>query len=554
MSRSPRCTLFALTLATASLPLLAQETPPAQQPAPPQPAQTAPELASPATVGSQNAGAQPKQNPDGTYTLKVSTRLVILDVVATDKQGNIVQGLTKENFHVTEGDDPQTITNFELGGVRLPKPELDIESTADLDRLAPRAPVNIILLDEFNTRFEDMAFAQYSLKKYLQKQPDHLNTPTMLIAVQIDKFEVLDDYTQDKQKLLDSLKHHFSGNPWRNTSNSWAAERYGTAFLTLRRVSEAVIGHQGHKNMIWIGRGFPAINMANQPLDTTSRIENLRQQCVNGLRDARVTLTTIDPAGVLIDPGVYGSAAAFNDPMGGNYQFAQLAKATGGRTIYGRNDVDVQIDAAAQEGTSFYTLVYHPTNTSFDPTKFRKIKVTVDRPGVNLSTSQGYYLSYRPRQVDAKAPGRNLITDLAAAGNSTMAYDGAQISVDRTSDPKTYIVHVAARSLGWTIVTPSEPLRHTDVVVAVSAFDKKGKIVEERAFSMKFNAPANVAPAGRIEVPLNFPFKYEASSKAQRVRFVVRIGASGRIGTADIDLTQPLPAPATPTPAAALAP
>jgi VWFA-related protein len=549
MSRSPRCTLFTPALATASLPLLAQETPPAQQPAPPQPAQTAPELASPATVGSQNAGAQPKQNPDGTYTLKVSTRLVILDVVATDKQGNIVQGLTKDDFHVTEADEPQTITNFDLGSARLPKPELDIESTADLDRLAPRAPVNIILLDEFNTRFEDMAFAQYSLKKYLQRQPDHLTTPTMLIAVGIDKFEVLRDYTQNKELLLDSLKHHFSGSPWRNTSNSWAAERYSTAFLTMRRVSEAVIGHQGHKNMIWIGRGFPSLNIVNLPIDSSNRIETAFQQCVNSLRDARVTLTTIDPAGVLVDRYAYGANAAFNDPMGGSYEFSRLAKATGGRTIYGRNDVDVQIDAAAQEGTNFYTLAYHPTNDSRDPRKFRKIMVTVDRPGVTLTTSQGYYLSYRPRQVDPKAPTRNLITDLVAAGNSSMAYDGAEISVIRTSDPGTYTVHVAARSLGWTVATPTEPLRHTDVVVAVSTFDKKGKIIEEKAFALKFQAPKNSAPSGRIEVPLTFPFKYQANPKAQRARFVVRMGASGRIGTADIDLTQPLPTP-PPTPTA----
>jgi VWFA-related protein len=228
MSRSPLCTLFALTLAVGSLTLQAQDAaPPAQQPATP-PAQTAPQ---PTTPGAQ----QPTRNPDGTYTIQANTRIVILDVIATDAKGNIVPGLTKSDFHITESGDPQTISNFEEGSTRLPSPAVDIESTADLDRLAPRSPVNIILLDEFNTRFEDMAFAQYSLKKYLEKQPDHMVTPTMLIAVSLDKFEVLRDYTQDKQVLLDSLKHHFSGSPWRNTSNSWASERYATAFFTLRR-------------------------------------------------------------------------------------------------------------------------------------------------------------------------------------------------------------------------------------------------------------------------------------------------------------------------------
>jgi VWFA-related protein len=509
----------------------------AQQPAPQTP-QTAPTVngGHVSTPGSSQA----TRNPDGTYTIQTSTRIVILDVVATDAKGNMVSGLSKSDFHVTEAGDAQTITNFEVGESRLPDPSLDIESTADLDRLAPRAPVNIILLDEFNTLFEDMAFARDSLKKFLQHQPDHLITPTMLIAVSLDKFDVLHDYTQNKQALIDSLDHHFSGSPWRNTSNSWASERYGTAFLTLRRVAEAVTGHQGRKNMIWIGRGFPSINLADVPLDSSNRINTYRQDCVNSLRDARVTLTTIDPAGLMVDPGVYGAAAAFNDPFGGNYQFAKIAQATGGRTIYGRNDVDAQIGAAALEGIHFYTLVYHPTNTSNDPSKFRKIVVTVDRPGVTLSTRQGYYLSYGPGRVDPKAPSRRLMSDLASAEDSNMSYDGVDMAVTPVpSTPLSYVIHVAARSVGWYFPTATEPFRHTELVLAVTTYDRKGKLLKQSANDMKFKAPENASPTGRIEVPLNFPFKLDPDSKAVRARVVVRLGTSGRIGTADLDLTKP---------------
>jgi VWFA-related protein len=532
-----RSTILLVIGVSLSVPnLLAQDAP--QQQGPPPPAMT-----------------QPTQSPQGNYTMQVNTRIVVLDVVATDGKGNVVNGLTKDDFHVTESDEPQTIANFEVGSRRIPEQQADIESTADLDRLAPRAPVNIILLDEFNTRFEDEAFAQYSLEKYLKKQPDHMTTPTMLIAVGIDKFDVLRDYTQNKQLLLDALKHHFAGSPWRNTSNSWASERFGTAFLTLRRVAEAVIGHQGHKNMIWIGRGFPALHWASVPVDQTNRVETYRQQCINELRAARVTLTTIDPAGVMIDPGVYGSAAAFNDPMGGEYQFAELAKATGGRTIYGRNDVDVQIGAAADEGTNFYTLVYHPTNNSRDMRMFRKIKVTVvDKPGITLSTSTGYYLMGRPIPVNVENPNRRLVQDLAAAAGSKMAYDGADVKVMRSPDPNNFRIQVAARNLAWSNATEADPKRHAEVVVMVTTFDKKGKVLSDKANQMKFNAPSSVPPTGRIEVPLVFPYKAQIESKATRVRFVVRVSVSGRIGTADIDLTQPFEAGPTPGPAAPPAP
>ena len=195
---------------------------------------TPPSQAPPVVPGS---GAQPVRGADGTYTLRRTSRLVILDVVVTDKQGNLVNGLTRDDFHVTELDQPQTILNFEAAGAHSTPASADINSTADLDKLAPQAPVNILLLDEFNTRFEDMAFARYSLKKLLQKQPDHLNTPTMLIAVDLQHFTVLQDYTQNKAALLTALDHHFVAYPWQVHNGGWLAERYATAFATLTRVA-----------------------------------------------------------------------------------------------------------------------------------------------------------------------------------------------------------------------------------------------------------------------------------------------------------------------------
>ena len=248
-----------------------------------------PAAAQPAAPGA------PQANPDGTYTIRRNVRIVVLDVVVTDSKNQIVTDLKKEDFHVTEAKDPQTVEYFEQTSSHAQVPQdATIESTSDLDRVAPRAPVNIVLLDEFNTRFEDMAFARYSLKKYLEKQPDKLSVPTMLVAVTLQNFTVLRDYTQNKQEIIKALDHHFVAYPWQAHQFAWVAERYGTAFLTLRRVAEAVMGHPGHKNMIWIGRGFPALNLQTQ-LDSEARINSEVQNCVDILRDARVTLYTVDP-------------------------------------------------------------------------------------------------------------------------------------------------------------------------------------------------------------------------------------------------------------------
>lgn len=490
------------------------------------------------------APSQPQETPapsaapngTGAFTIQRTARLVVLDMVVTDAKGNVVDGLTRDDFHVEEAGEPQTILNFDVAGTHTPDPQLVINSTADLDRLTPRAPVNIILLDEFNTRFEDMAFARYSLKKYLEKQPEKLVTPTMLIAVDLQHFTVLRDYTQDKNEILSALDHHFSAYPWQAHQGAWLGERYATAFITLRRVAEAVIGHPGHKNMIWIGRGFPSFNLANAPIDTTTRVHNAVQDCVNVLRDARITLYTIDPAGVMVNPGVYGFDAGLDDPFGGNYEFNRLAKATGGRTLYGRNDVDAEIGTAIHDGSSFYTITYRPTNSSSDPQKFRKIRVTLDKPGLTVITREGYYLRSGPGRVDPQNPSRRLVTDLMAAGDSTMVYDGVPITLQPSlTNPDSYTVHVDAKGLVWTYATDTEA-RHADVVLAVMTFDKKGKELNRVGRTIRVSAPSTVAPTGRLERSLDIVYQLPHDPKAVRARFVVRVTASGRIGTADTAL------------------
>src|ERR1700743_3634543 len=63
-------------------------------------------------AGTTQNQVQPSAQP-GDYVLKVGTQLVDLDVVVTDKQGNIVDNLNKNDFKITEDKQPQTILNFD---------------------------------------------------------------------------------------------------------------------------------------------------------------------------------------------------------------------------------------------------------------------------------------------------------------------------------------------------------------------------------------------------------------------------------------------------------
>ena len=539
--------VFSLLLPIAVL--RAQQTEPNTAPAAPAPAPAAPNTAPatpadqatpPVSPGQQPGAAGTATTPNAANTIQVTARLVVLDAVVVDKKGNAVTGLTRDQFHVQEDGVDQTIRNFDSPGKYTPAPDVTIDSTADLDRLAPRAPVNIILLDEFNTRFEDMAFARYSLKKWLNKQPDKLDTPTMLIAVSLQKFEVLHDYTQNKDEILSALDHHFVAYPWQQHQFSWVPERYATAFFTLRRVAEATIGHPGHKNMIWIGRGLPSISLARFTVDDQTRVHSAVQQTVNELRDARVTLYTIDPAGLMVNPGEYGEDAALFDPFGGQPDFQMLARATGGRNLYGRNDVDAEIGTSIQDGASFYTLTYRPTDTTRDLNHFRKITVTVTgRPDLTVVTRQGYFQERHAARLTADNQiGRRLESELIGAETSTMVYDAVPITLATGEVPGKYLLHLDGSGLYWTAATDADP-RLLKLILTVTTFDKKNKPLKVDAKAVTLKAPATVPPTGRINLPVTVPYQLAADPKAARARFVVRVDATGRMGSADADLTQP---------------
>jgi hypothetical protein len=53
--------------------------------------------------------SSPVQGP----SIRAESRIVVVDVVVTDKQGQSVPGLSKDDFHISEDSDPQIVTSFE---------------------------------------------------------------------------------------------------------------------------------------------------------------------------------------------------------------------------------------------------------------------------------------------------------------------------------------------------------------------------------------------------------------------------------------------------------
>src|SRR5262249_14481212 len=140
-----------------------------------------------------------------------TTRLVVLDVVATDDKGQPVRGLKAEDFAVTEDGKPQEIIDFSF---HTPGPLKVVPATPNvISNISPfsgHSCLNVILLDAINTDFSNHAYAQEMLIKYLNGGP--AIQPTAVYALE-GRLKLLHDFTTDTRALSDVLNHYNPGGP-----------------------------------------------------------------------------------------------------------------------------------------------------------------------------------------------------------------------------------------------------------------------------------------------------------------------------------------------------
>jgi VWFA-related protein len=142
-------------------------------------------------------------------TIRVNTRLVLVDVVVTDKNGNRVQGLKPEDFALQEKGKNQKISLFtsaaENKQATAPKLPPGIYSNKPEYR-SPGGPVVVILLDAVNTPFKDQAYARQQMLDFVRDQYKPGQRTAVLTLS--NSLGVLQDFTEDPEVLLQALKSY----------------------------------------------------------------------------------------------------------------------------------------------------------------------------------------------------------------------------------------------------------------------------------------------------------------------------------------------------------
>lgn len=486
--------------------------------------------------------------------LHITSRLVTLDVSVVDGKGDLVSDLTRSDFTIFENGEVQTISSFEPYSDHRLGPTFttnSINGAADLERVAPNAPVTVLVLDEFNTDFGDTAYARLQIRRYLTAQPPVLRQPTLFLAATDAGFQQVQDYTLDRQRLLDALAHLppvLPGGLMRTGhSREGMALRFGQTLDSLQQIAKATLGHPGRKNIIWVGRGFDSLDLRNETDRTSEAVQSAAERAVNLLRQAHATVYTVDPtlstkrAGDLNENTTDSDAAAFvaethdpKDPFKDTVSFNTIAPLTGGRSFAMFNDLDQEIATSVTEGSSYYAMAYVPSASVDTANPYRRIDVRVDRPGLKVITRHGYYTVTPP--LPAATPQRALKSegyDIGSAISSGITFTGLHITALLSPvNPSECIVQVATQDIQWQPEPDGTVSAHLALVAV--AMDQHGKPLADSAKDVvaRLKSMDNLDHVPFTTLRIALP----AARSPHSIRLAVRDAYTGKLGTAEVRL------------------
>jgi len=547
----------------------AGQAPPMQQPAP-------------------KASRTPTQTESDDDVVRISTNLVQVDVIVTDRHGVAVTDLKPEEVQIFEDGKPQKITHFSYvvadsaNPAPTPKPIKPVDKNASP---IPTAPPTIarpdqvrrtiaLVVDDLGLSFQSFYYVRRALKKFVDEQMQ----PTDLVAVirTAGGIGALQQFTSDKRQLYAAIDHLKWGANGRSGISPFAAmednsgrteasleaeedlNRFREDVFTVgtlgavRSVVDGLRELPGRKSVLLISDGFP-IYRRDHPLENQRASEALNR-LVDLAGRAAVVIYTMDASGLQ----TLGLTAA--DNTGGrsadqvqtfmtgrrNEAFERqegldvLAKETGGIAIRNTNDLGGGIKRVMDDQKGYYLIGYRPDEGTFDAKdgrrKFHKLSGKVTRSGkYSFRLRNGFYgISDEEVQTAANTPVRQLVRALISP------FKSADVNLHLTSlfanDAKAgslmrSLIHVNCKNLTFT----DEPdgWHQSEFDVVAMTFGENGNLVAEpvsRTYKLRVRAGDydTVLRDGLVYF-LTVPIK---KAGAYQLRAAVRDHGSQRVGSA----------------------
>lgn len=372
--------------------------------------------------------AQQAPADQSSYTLKVNTDLVLSNVVVRSKKtGEIVRGLTANDFTILENGKPQKISTFDFESVDQAVPLNEATITGMAGGLVKSAKTTaatteqlrnhrliVLFFDLTSMQAEDIDRSVDAAKNFINRQ---MQAADLVAAVSLNASLSLDqDFTADKNALLQAVSKYngsegqgFAPGATSTTNTVEDATAYTAdeseyndintdrELFAISTISKSLAYINEKKSLLYFSGGITRDGIENQA--------SLRN-AINAAVRANLSIYSVDTRGLqAISPlgdattgsirgtGAFNGAALQNN-LDANFNsqevMSTLSTDTGGKAFFDSNDFSPAFQRVQQDTSAYYVLGFHSTDLARDG-RYRRLSIKVNRPDVKVEARSGYY-------------------------------------------------------------------------------------------------------------------------------------------------------------------
>ena len=519
--------------------------------------------------------AQPQTPSPGDYRIRVTSDLVLTNVVVRDKQGSLVRGLGQDAFSIFEDGKQQRISSFDFENVdalaTAGSAGPTVSGTAGpLKIIGTNVQVNkedlknhrlIVLFFDFTAmESDDIDRAVSAAQKYVNKQM----APADLVAVisLASSMRVDQDFTNDKTRLATVLRGYTSGEGQGfqsgdtgtaegtpDTGGSFVADdseynQFNTdrKLQAIQSVAKALSKIDQKKSIIYFSNGISRSGIENQV--------QLRA-ATNAAVQANVALYTLDVRGLQAfaaggeaqNASLRGRSAytgqstldQFSSNADSQETLTTLAGDTGGKALLDSNDLSGIFTAVQRDTSAYYVIGYRSSNPEMNG-KFRHVKVVLNRPDLKLEYRKGYFGPKDYAHFDKEDREQQMLDEIGSELPDVDVAVYMAAAYFRIDDAHYYIpVSIVIPGSQIPFVTDKDKDKATIDIIGVVQDELKHPIGNARETVKLAVDESRQVRHKNVQYNTGFvlpPGKFH-------IKFVVRENQTGKLGSFETDVTVP---------------